>query len=285
MAQPNIIPFHEKPSQSIILVTPETARRVLAKNTRNRPISEHHVKRLMDEMESGRWQYNGEAIKWSVDNVLLDGQHRMTALSRLPDDFSAIPFLVVRGLPATAQDTMDQGRVRAAADQLVIDGLAGGNSRIITGAIRIYVPWHSGGFFRDATTQKMSNPEIVEWARHHPVEMAILDDLADQRLRRVKARPSITLAVMLTLRQIDGDAQREFAEALYTGANLEQGSPILALRERLDRIRETKVNEPDRDMIAFFIMAWNAWREGRSIGKLQRPRGGSWTPETFPEPR
>lgn len=97
----------EKPSQSIIYVDPAMARRVLAKNTRNRPISETHVKRLMDEMRSGRWQYNGEAIKWSVDDVLLDGQHRLTALSRMPDDFPALPFLVVRGLPTASQDTMD----------------------------------------------------------------------------------------------------------------------------------------------------------------------------------
>ncbi|SPX87637.1 hypothetical protein [Mycobacteroides abscessus] len=107
----------EKPSQSIIYVDPAMARRVLAKNTRNRPISETHVKRLMDEMRSGRWQYNGEGIKWSVDDVLLDGQHRLTALSRMPDDFPALPFLVVRGLPTASQDTMDQGRTRSAGDQ------------------------------------------------------------------------------------------------------------------------------------------------------------------------
>ncbi|SDT87231.1 hypothetical protein SAMN04488548_12433 [Gordonia westfalica] len=91
----------QKPSASTIFVDPAMARRVLAKNTHNRPIKESQVVRLMAEMTSGRWKYNGEAIKWSIDDVLLDGQHRLTALARMDDNFPAIPFLVVRGLPQT----------------------------------------------------------------------------------------------------------------------------------------------------------------------------------------
>lgn len=282
-AAQNVLPFHEKPSQSIILVSPEMARRVLSKNTRNRPISEVHVRKLMREMESGRWTYNGEAVKWSVDDVLLDGQHRLTALSRMPDDFEPLPFLVVRGLPASAQDTMDQGRVRQAGDQLAIDGLAGHNNKIISGAIRVHLMWESGGMFRDQVTNRVSNPEIVAWAREHPVEVAMLDDLADARLRRVKMRPSVTLATMLHFRMVDGEAQREFAELLYTGAGLEAGSPILTLRERLDRIKAQKIKTPDREFIAFMVITWNAWREGRSLGRLNRPKVGTWTADNFPE--
>ena len=272
-----------KPSASIIYVDPAMARRVLAKNTRNRPISEAHVQRLMNEMESGRWQYNGEAIKWSIDDVLLDGQHRLTALSRLEDDFPAVPFLVVRNLSTETQNTMDQGRVRAAADQLVIDGLATDNGKVIAGAIRVYLEWTRGTLFTDRIGNRISNPEVVEWAHEHPVELDMLRDLACTQLKRVKARPSVTLATMLVLRMVDGEAQRVFAASLYSGTNLAPGSPILALRERLDRIKETKVAVSDRDMIGFFLLAWNAWRAGRPVTKLQMPKGGTWTRSNFPE--
>ncbi|MGP3708532.1 hypothetical protein [Gordonia paraffinivorans] len=277
---------HPKPTASIIYVDPQMARRVLAKNTRNRPIQEAHVRRLMNEMTSGRWQYNGEAIKWSVDDVLLDGQHRLTALSRMDDYFPAIPFLVVRNLPADAQNTMDQGRTRAAADQLVIDGLAGGEgSKIIAGAIRVYLDWERGNFFSNRTATRISNTEVVAWAHDHPIEMDMMRDIVCTSLRRVKCRPSVTLAVMLRLRMVDGEAQREFANALYTGANLQPGSPILVLRDRLDRIKEARLSTSDRDLVGFFVTAWNAWREGRTIVRLQRPHGGSWTKDSFPEPR
>lgn len=275
----------EKPSQSIIYVSPEMARRILAKNLRNRPISELHVQRLMREMQSGRWEYNGEAIKWSVDDVLLDGQHRMTALSRMPDDFPPIPFLVVRGLLSSTQDTMDQGRTRQASDQMVIDGIVGRNSAIIAGAIRVYISWTNGRLFRDQVANKLGNTEVVSWAREHATEVAMLSDIAaDPRCRAVKMRPSVTLAIMLTLRQIDGEAQRDFAELLYSGAGLDQGSPILALREWLDKVRTRKIKTSDRDYIAATIHTWNSWRRGKRMAILRRPTGGAWTAENFPTP-
>ena len=276
----------EKPSASIIYVDPEMARRVLKKNTRNRPVSEMHVQRLMDEMRSGRWQYNGEAIKWSVDDVLLDGQHRLTALSRMPADFPAIPFLVVRGLASETQDTMDQGRTRSAGDQLNIDGLVSdSDSKIVAGAIRVYVQWISGGLFGDAKAHRISNPEVVRWAKDHPTELAMMSEILTERVRRVKTRPSLTLAVLLHLYLLDGESAREFAEGLCSGAGLDEGNPILTLRRRLERIRETNVKTPDRDIIAFFIIAWNAWRLGRKMEKFQRPQGGSWAIENFPVAR
>ncbi|WP_458317158.1 hypothetical protein [Mycolicibacterium brisbanense] len=233
----------DKPTASIIYVSPEMARRVLAKNTRNRPISEAHVQRLMGEMSSGRWQYNGEAIKWSVDDVLLDGQHRLTALSRMPDDFPAVPFLVVRGLPTSTQDTMDQGRKRS----------------------------------------DLSNTAVISWAQEHSIEVEIMKSIVCTDMRRVKARPSVVLAVLLHLNLVDGEAAREFSTRLYTGAGLADGDPILTLRDRLDRLREQKMRVEDRDVIGFFILAWNAWRHGRKLTKFQRPQGGSWTYESFPK--
>lgn len=274
----------EKPNQSIIYVDPAMARRVLAKNTRNRPISELHVQRLMAEMRAGRWQYNGEAIKWSVDDVLLDGQHRLTALSRMPDDFPAIPFLVVRGLPTKAQDTMDQGRKRSASDQLSLDGIINsGSSKVIAGAIRVYIEWSAGHLFTDRVANKVSNPHVIEWAEAHPTEIALMEQICVDRIRRVKCRPSLTLAVLFHLHLIDGEAARDFTRGLTTGVGLEAGNPILTLRERFERIREQKTIVSDRDYIAFFIVAWNAWRDGRKLSKFQRPAGGSWTRESFPK--
>lgn len=284
MSVHNITRRGEKPTQSIIYIDPPMARRVLEKNQRNRPISEAHVRRLMDEMQSGRWQYNGEAIKWSADNVLLDGQHRLTALSLMPDEFGAIAFLVVRGLPTSSQDTMDQGRKRSAADQLNIDGLASGSDgKVIAGAIRLYIEWQRGLLFADRASNKIGNTEVIEWAENHPIEMAILRDILSTEVRRVKARPSLTTAVLLHFHLIDNEAAKEFSHGLFSGAGLEIGNPILTLRERLDRIREQNVKISDRDAIGFFVLAWNNWRQDRKMVKFQRPAGGSWTRETFPK--
>lgn len=273
----------EKPTASVIYVDPKMARRVLAKNTRNRPLSELHVQRLMDEMSAGRWQYNGEAIKWSVDDVLLDGQHWLTALSRMSDNFPAIPLLVVRGLHTATQDTMDQGRTRTAGDQMAIDGLTNGkDGKIIAGAIRVFLQWQSGNLFADQVGNRVSNPRVIEWAKTHPVELGLMQSIMTGGLLRVKCRPSVTLAVLLQFHLLDGEAAREFASALYSGAGLDDGSPILTLRNRFDRIRTQGIKTSDRDYIGYFILAWNSWRHGRSLLKFQRPAGGSWSRDNFP---
>jgi hypothetical protein len=275
----------QRPSASIIYIDPPMARRVLENNTRNRPLSEMHIRRLMDEMTSGRWQYNGDTVRWSNDNILLDGQHRLTALSRL-DDSVSLPFLVVRGLLTQSQDTMDQGRSRSAGDQLNIDGLAeGADSKIVAGAIRVYIPWMSGGLFGDAIANRAGNPEVVQWAKDHPIEIALMTEILCNPVRLVKARPSVTLAVLLHFYLLDGEAAREFSAGLFSGAGLGTGNPILTLRDRLDRIRTQGIKMPDRDIIAFFVIAWNAWRSGRSMDKFQRPAGASWSAENFPVAR
>ena len=242
---------------------------------------------LMREMEAGRWVYNGESVKWSVNDVLLDGQHRLTALSRMPDEFGPLPFLVVRGLPERSQNTMDQGRKRTASDQIAIDGLASeGTTRIVAGAIRVYIEWQEGRIFGDRVANRLSNPEIIEWAHQHPVQTQMLNDISTSAIRRIKARPSLVAAVMLMFREIDGESQRVFFDALATGAGLEDGNPILTLREHLQMLRDRKGSvTPDRELIAFFVMAWNKWREGASLRMIKRPVGGTWTRDNFPDPK
>lgn len=54
-------PRHEKPSASIIYIDPPMARRVLEKNTRNRPISELHVQLRRDNVRLRREAANHHA--------------------------------------------------------------------------------------------------------------------------------------------------------------------------------------------------------------------------------
>ncbi|SDU74979.1 hypothetical protein [Gordonia westfalica] len=80
-------------------------------------------------------------------------------------------------------------------------------------------------FFGDQkVASKISNPEVVAWAAEHPVEMAILQDLASQRLRRVKCRPSVTLAVLLQFRLI---AAKRLASSAKDSTQAPGSSPAI----------------------------------------------------------
>lgn len=100
-----------------IWVTPLDAKTMLESNSRNRPLSPAIVEKLRSDMDNGRWSEDtAEALKVTADGVLLDGQHRLSALasSSLP----GLYFWVAYGVPAAAQEFMDLGKSRTAQDIL-----------------------------------------------------------------------------------------------------------------------------------------------------------------------
>ncbi|MGW0245515.1 hypothetical protein ACWDYH_02635 [Nocardia goodfellowii] len=266
----------------IVKADAATARRWLERNTNNRPIRESRVRQYYDDMVCDRWRYNGEAIKFSADGDLLDGQHRLHALARTTG--LTLPLLVVRGLPADTQITMDQGAKRTPGDQLTLTGITGHDMTLIAAALRAYLLWMEGNLFGDNVRgAQISATKVVEFATAYP-ELVESAERFTGVARRLKCRPAIGCAVAVRLAEIDRPAAEEFVHLWDTGTDLFAGSPILALRDRLDLVRTQRVRVSDRDQIGLIVRAWNLWRAGKRVSKLQRPKGG-WTPENFPEPR
>ena len=84
---------------------------------------------------------------------------------------------------------------------------------------------------------------------------------------------------------VDAEDAEVFFESLITGENLTEGSPILALRNNLERRAIKKYDRERMEIVAAWtIKAWNAWREGSEIQRLYWTPGGS-RPEPFPEIR
>lgn len=94
-------------------INPELAKKYLELNRRNRHITKHHAALLTSEMLDDRWVFNGDPIRFDEDGNLIDSQHRLQALI---DSGKTYKFVVIRGLPREAFDTIDIGRRRATAD-------------------------------------------------------------------------------------------------------------------------------------------------------------------------
>src|SRR5688572_11095199 len=108
-----------EPRLSIETITPETAKAMLAQNTRNRHLRSKHVQHLAEAMRGGRWTMNGDTIRFNGNGELIDGQHRLAAVI---ESETPITTAVIRGLDFAAFDTIDTGAKRMAADALTIDG-------------------------------------------------------------------------------------------------------------------------------------------------------------------
>ena len=79
-------------------------------------------------------------------------------------------------------------------------------------------------------------------------------------------------------------AAEVFLEKVLTGADLGEGHPALAFRNRIWKARENGERLTQHVQLAYFILAWNAFQEDRKLQFLQLPKKGL-TPKTFPEPK
>lgn len=105
-------------------ITPEKAREYLGKNTDNyRKLNQIRITSYAADMKSGRWQLNGEAIKFAKSGVLLDGQHRLYAIIRAD---TPVQMLVIYDIDDDT-NIYDIGSARSLGAILRKNGIADGN--------------------------------------------------------------------------------------------------------------------------------------------------------------
>ncbi|ORV97411.1 hypothetical protein [Mycobacterium kubicae] len=103
-------------------VTPEIASEWLAVNAEhNRSRNRAQVEAIANDITDGFWAFNGATVSFDQDGVMLDAQHRCSAIVA-----AGIPvyMLVLRGLEPGAIQLMGQERPRSAHDLLTTSGRA-----------------------------------------------------------------------------------------------------------------------------------------------------------------
>ena len=95
-------------------ITPSVAEEFLQHNQDNRKIRRYIVARYISMLKNGKWIANGDTFRFSESGRLIDGQHRLTAISMSGTTLN--DQLVVRNLPEKAYNTIDDGAMRSPAD-------------------------------------------------------------------------------------------------------------------------------------------------------------------------
>jgi hypothetical protein len=98
-----------------ILVTPVMARAWLKRNVVNRKLSQAYVDKVAWDIQRGNFDFNHESVAFNVQDELVDGQHRLTAIAK-----AGVPvrLRVSFNVPGGYRSTMNVGRARSAADIL-----------------------------------------------------------------------------------------------------------------------------------------------------------------------
>lgn len=241
-----------------LTITPDRAQEILeSSNSMNRPLNMKHVRYLATEMRNGRWKNNGDTICFDKNHILLDGQHRLKALILAE---VTLKFLVVQDLATETFATKDCGRSRGPADTLAIRGEK--NYTTLASAV-VWLDKYEYGRMTDTQT-RYSPARVVDLVQYYGDELKeSIVFTTNLKINRMMA-PALVAALHVVFKMINSDQADEFFQRLFTGHGLDQGSPILALREKLiaDRVSR-KVKMHKYFIAALTIKAWNLFRQGR----------------------
>ncbi|MEO6082542.1 MAG: hypothetical protein ABIQ18_05480 [Umezawaea sp.] len=249
------------PNAVLMEITPELAARWLAEhNTHNRNLRGSAVAAYARDMAAGRWHTSGEAIKFATDGTLLDGQHRLVAITRTG---VTVATFVVFGLDREAQDVMDSGRKRNASDALQLGGMR--NVARLAAAARLALTRREGGA-QGGTT--FTNAEVQQFIRDTPDFTEAVEFLGTSS-RNLPLTPRVADYCFWLLYRIDPDDAYGFFTSLETLHNLGADSPILVLHRRLSGTYGAGRRISAEEQLSLVIRAWNYWRQGRTVQKLQ----------------
>lgn len=254
-------------------ITPQVAGDWLEKNTRNRKLNDRTVQILARAIRRGDWKLNAETMKFSRGGMLIDGQHRLSAVivADMP-----IQSLVAWDVDENVFDTIDTGKRRSTADVMHLRGEV--NTNQLAAALRLLHLWRTGNSFSEQR-HAPSTIQLEELLDREPTIRTSITATQAAKKKLQNANHTILSVCHHLFSEIDRSAAHEFFGQLEKGTGLEETDPIYLLRERLSRPQRRDMRITIPEMGAYIIKAWNAHRQRKSIRLLV------WkTTEDYPQP-
>ena len=258
--------FKSHANMEIIEVTPRLAETWLENyNVDNRRLKSHIVDKYAYALAAGQWVVNGDAIRFDINNKLIDGQHRLEAVVK--SGVSLQQQLIIRNLPVRAFDTIDDGAMRTASD--VIQRLGVKNSTKAAAIAKNIILFDRGyGPHNQVQGRLVSKTDIAEFCseNYDAVQDAI-------RLAKVGANgcplvPTAWGTVLFEARRIYGlETVEEFVDGAVNGGG-HPNDPRNTIRKWVIRTRADASGQLSGVIqLAHLTKAFNHWINGKQLVK------------------
>lgn len=255
---------------------------MLQKDTHNRKHRPSAVTKLAHAIRNGEWVFNAQPIQIAIDGTILDGGHRLRACVEAN---KPIDVLVVRNASFESQNTMDMGVSRNVADILTLEGFKESKA-LAAFAVRILtLEKQSLNKMMHGDNRNVTPGEILTFCRAFDGQARYIRNALETG-KRLRIPGTIIGSAMWITDNLDAQDSEFFWERFRSGLKLEEGSPILGLRNwALDPSRELRTGgSAYTNVYAHIFKAWNKYRAGETAARIQWKPGGS-RPEAFPEPK
>jgi hypothetical protein len=271
----------------VMTVSPALAAHWLASyNTANRSKRDRLVGAYSHDMKSGQWQFTGDPVRFGVDGLLYDGQHRLESIER---SGQAQRLLVIRGLLPSARGAIDGGATRRIGDDLRLDGYTNVRLSTLAAIATRAIYWEMGIRLPQSTNaRQLTRLEKINYIRSHPeLEHAVRRGAQIQKATSRRLSPSVSGFVFWLALDVDESDAYTFFEDIELAANwkknLVQNHPVKAL---LRRVKDSTLTPADQ--LYLLLKAWVLFRSDRPSERLNLPRhrlqGRAMSGELIPDP-
>ncbi|MCM1093742.1 MAG: hypothetical protein NC421_07300 [Lachnospiraceae bacterium] len=273
---------------NVEVITPAVAAEYLKTNAkRQRPLNKGNIAFYARMMSDGQWQLNGDAIRFDINNELIDGQHRLAACVE-----SGVPFetVVVRNINEDCFYTIDTGYNRSKGQILQLKGVPNANG--ISAAITCFIRFgQSRTTSLDATNSvkasaktswnnKVSTEDILKVYNLRPQYWQDLHNTSRQmydRCRLLTSREVCGIISHLNLRlDYDYSYVMDFFEQLFYEERTER-DVIRKLRKKLIDSCMGAIKLTSQYKTQLIIKTWNYYKSG------DNPRILRWQPSVEKE--
>jgi hypothetical protein len=222
-----------------IQINKERGESYLALNTSNRTPRKSYVRHLREAFRRGEYVTTHQGIAISQSGILIDGQHRLLALKELNWP-SGIVMLVVTGLPDEAAAVVDIGAKRSYSDVLRMAFDVSLHS-MICAAYNCILKDRSGW---SASANRSTPDQLISLHRE------FCDDIHAVRGVTKYRYCAATLAAWTVAHSQNAEVIEGMVEQFVSGANLDEGDPLLTLRNFLGDNKKGS-SSPNRQMERF----------------------------------
>ena len=261
-----------KNGATVLSIDKDMAKLMLERNYMNRAIQRKKVEEYKSDMNKMDWHLNGETIKFDQNGNLIDGQKRLTAF--IESNLETIQLMFVTGLDRDVVFTkIDIGQPRTAANAFEFIGVQ--NSTLVSSMIKNIVAFGKGNYGdRGGTNRIMTREDMINFYRNDHENIQRLASISSTLYKKsgclILPGPMAALVYLFT--QKSEKQAIDFFEKFASGDNLPKHSPILILREKIIRSKNsTRERLTQSELIKLIIISWNKYRANETCKVLKIP--------------
>lgn len=270
----------------IIEVDKDIADNFLKKNIINRPINQYRIKKYADQMRRGEWKMNGESIIVGTGGELLNGQHRLLAISSFG---LKIRMLFCFNVEPDTFDTIDTGDGRSGADVLAMKGIDRLTANALSVCIRLDILMkYSGSISGQTRLQSKITPQAISMAEEsNPRYLEAVEFVQKFPKKNLILPGSAFSFLAYRFFRIDESFSDEWLSGLISGIGIESESDTRVwIRNMFWREMNSVKKRSLRHKIGIVIRAWHLASNARTIkyeGNLYRDPIDAYKYITLPD--